>query len=66
LEKTEFLNWQNFFEKVQKKVWILTEIVHQFQKFQKNYVKFEFLSQKPCFWVKKFGKRSEKFGKWVL
>jgi len=61
LEKTEFLNSRNFCEKVWKKVWILTEIVRQFQKFWKNYVKFEFLSQNTLFlgqkvW-KKFGKR---------
>jgi len=32
-----------------EKVLILTKIVRQFQKFQKNYVKFEFLSQKTLF-----------------
>jgi len=59
-------------EKVQKfkfgkKVWILTEIVRQFQKFRKNYVKFEFLSQKnPVFGSKsleKVWKSWEKLGK---
>jgi hypothetical protein len=32
-----------------EKVCILIKIVRQFQKFQKNYVKFEFLSQKTLF-----------------
>ncbi len=43
-----------------EKVQILTKIVRQFQKFQKNYVKFEFLSQKNVFLVQKVWK---KFGK---
>jgi len=63
-KKTEFSNSRNFSEKVRKKVRILNKIVRQFQK---NYVKFEFLSQKSLFlgqkvW-KKFRKCSEKVQK---
>jgi len=43
-------------KKVRKKVQKLFQNVRKFRKFQKKYVKLEFLSQKPCFWVKKFGK----------
>jgi len=63
LKKTEFLNSRNFREKVWKKVWILTEIVCQFQNFWKNYVKFEFLSQKNLFLGQKFWKILEKVWK---
>jgi len=49
--------------KVWKKVQILTDFVRQFQKFQKNYVKFEFLSQKTLFLDQKVRKSLEKFGK---
>jgi len=61
------LNLRNFCEKVRKKVRILFENVRKFQKFQKKYVKFEFLSQKNLFlgqkvWIK-FRKILEKVWK---
>jgi len=62
LEKNEIFELAKFLQKV-----------CQFRKFQKNYIKFEFLSQKTYFWVKMFGislekvqKSSEKFGNRVL
>jgi hypothetical protein len=55
-KKEEFLNLQNFRKKFWKKVQILTKIVCQFQKFWKNYVKFEFLSQNPIFGSKSLEK----------
>ncbi len=59
-KKSGNLSWE--------KVWILTEIVCQFQKFQKNYVKFEFLSQKNLVLgqkvLKKYSEKvRKKFGK---
>jgi len=48
-KKPEFLNSRNFCEKVRKKVWVLFKNLRKFQKFQKKYAKFEFLSQKTLF-----------------
>ncbi len=61
-KKTEFLNSRNFCLFFGY-FWILTKIVRQFQKFQKNYVKFEFLSQKTLFLGLKVWKSSEKVKK---
>jgi len=51
------LSWEKFR--------ILIEIVCQLQKFQKNYVKFEFLSQKTLFLGQKARKSSEKVQKYL-
>jgi len=53
-------NWNFWTHETQKKVWILFKNVSKFWKFQKKYVKFEFLSQKNLFLGQKVRKKFRK------